>query len=91
MSIPVWRKRYSDKGTQTESHPPSPAQEHCDKKGSMNSSGMWYSTVSHTVRPESHATNIESQTEYAIVNVPKSKQCTTYSEDQNTYDYVLIH
>eukprot|EP00076_Gallus_gallus_P049624 XP_429578.1 uncharacterized protein LOC418423 [Gallus gallus] len=91
MSIPVWRKRYSNKETQTESHPPSPAQEHCDRKGSINTSGVWYSTVSHNDKPESCAANTKTQTEYAVVNVPRNKQCTIYSEDQNAYDYVLIH
>lgn len=71
---------------------PSPrSQEHCDKKGSINTSGVWYSTVSHNDKPESCAANTKTQTEYAIVNVPRSKQCTIYSEDQNAYDYVLIH
>lgn len=57
----------------------------------MNTSGMWYSTVSYNVKPESYAASMETQTEYATVNIPKSKQYTTYSEDQNAYDYVLIH
>lgn len=57
----------------------------------MNTSGLWYSTVSYNVKPESYAANMETQTEYATVNIPKSKQYTTYSEDQKAYDYVLIH
>lgn len=96
MSIPGRRKRYSNKETQTDSCAPSPAQEHCARRGSMNASGLWYSTVTHNVKHESFVTDTKNQTdydqtEYAIVNVPTNKRNTTYSEEHSAYDYVLMN
>lgn len=67
-----------------------PAQEHFAKKDSMNSSQLWYSTVSHDVKHEASVINTDNQTEYAVVNVPKRKENAVRTEEHSEYDYVLI-
>ncbi|PKU38425.1 hypothetical protein llap_11274 [Limosa lapponica baueri] len=60
------------------------------KKDAMNSSELWYSTVSHDVKHEASVINTDNQTEYTLVNVPKGKENTVRTEEHSEYDYVLI-
>ncbi|KAM9301248.1 uncharacterized protein RDI95_000047 [Morus bassanus] len=90
MHVPIRRKRYAHKQTQTYSHPPSTIKEHFSKKGSMNSSELWYSTVRHDGNHEASVINTDNQTEYTIVNMPKKKENIASTEEHSEYDYVLI-
>ncbi|KAK4832214.1 hypothetical protein QYF61_021061 [Mycteria americana] len=90
VRIPIRRKRYSHKETQTYSYPPSTIKEHFAKNDAMNSSELWYSTVRHNVKHEASVSDINNQTEYALINVPKGKKNIASTEQQNEYDYVLI-
>ncbi|KAM6098299.1 uncharacterized protein LJ206_002551 isoform 2-T2 [Theristicus caerulescens] len=90
VRIPIRRKRYCHKETQTYSHPPSTVEEHFAKKGSMSSSELWYSTVSHDIKHETSGINTNNQTEYAVVNVSKGKENIAIAEEHSEYDYVLI-
>ncbi|KAM6384962.1 uncharacterized protein FN964_013663 [Alca torda] len=90
LCIPIRRKRYSHKETQTYSQPPSPTKEHFAKKDSINSSELWYSTVSHNVKHEASMINTDNQTEYAVVNVPKRKENAIRTEEHSEYDYVML-
>lgn len=65
-------------------------QEHIAKRDSMNSSELWYSTVSHDVKHEASVIKTNNQTEYALVNVPKRKENIASTEEHSEYDYVLI-
>ncbi|KAM9277951.1 uncharacterized protein FYN16_001855 [Cariama cristata] len=87
---PIRRKRYSHKETQTYSYSPSTVKEHVAKKESMNSSEVWYSTVSHNVKHEVSVIKSNNQTEYALVNMPKKEENVTSTEEHSEYDYVLI-
>ncbi|KAM6097694.1 uncharacterized protein VSU04_000268 [Chlamydotis macqueenii] len=87
---PIRRKRYSHKETQTYSHPPSTDKKHFDKKDYMNSSELWYSTVSHDIKHEASMININNQTEYALVNVLNVKKNIVSAEEHSDYDYVLM-
>ncbi|OPJ69447.1 hypothetical protein AV530_012498 [Patagioenas fasciata monilis] len=90
VRVPIRRKRYSHKETQTDSNPPSTIKEHIAKRDSMNSSELWYSTVSHDVKHEASVIKTNNQTEYALVNVPKRKENIASTEEHSEYDYVLI-
>lgn len=90
VHFPIRRKRYSHKETQTYSHSPSTVKEHSAKKNSVNSSELWYSTVSHDVKHKASVINTNNQTEYALVNVSKRKENIASAEEHNEYDYVLI-
>ncbi|KAM6211281.1 uncharacterized protein WM294_018058 [Sarcoramphus papa] len=90
VGVPIRRKRYSHKETQTYSYPPSTVKQHSAKKDAMNSSELWYSTVSHDINHEAPVINSNNQTEYALVNVPKRKENITSAEEHSEYDYVLI-
>lgn len=65
-------------------------QEQLAKRDSMNSSELWYSTISHNREHEAFMTNSDKQTEYALVNMPKRKENMTSTEEHSEYDYVLI-
>lgn len=56
----------------------------------MNSSELWYSTVNHDVKHEASVIKTDNQTEYALVNVPKTKKNIASAEEHSEYDYVLI-
>lgn len=69
---------------------PPPPQEHFAKKDFMNSSKLWYSTVSQDVKREAPVINSDNQTEYAAIKVPKKKENIASAEEHHEYDYVLI-
>ncbi|KAM9628780.1 uncharacterized protein ACIBXB_017914 [Morphnus guianensis] len=90
VRVPIRRRRYSHKETQTYSYPPSTVKEHFAKKDFMNSSELWYSTVSQDVKHEAPVINRNNQTEYAAVRVPKKEKNIASAEEHHEYDYVLI-
>lgn len=61
-----------------------------EQKDSMNSSELWYSTISHNRKHEASMSNSNKQTEYALVNMPKRKEDIASTEEHSEYDYVLI-
>ncbi|KAM4789234.1 uncharacterized protein ACIQIH_002970 isoform 2-T2 [Cyanocitta cristata] len=87
--IIIQRKRYSHKQTQTCSYLPGTIKEHVAKKDSMNSSELWYSTVSHDVKHEVSVIDNSNQTEYALVSVPKKADVAS-PEEHSEYDDVLV-
>lgn len=68
----------------------SSSQEHSAKKFSVNSSELWYSTISNDVKHKASVINTNNQTEYALVNVSKRKENIASAEEHSEYDYVLI-
>lgn len=70
--------------------PPFPPQEQVAKKDSMNSSELWYSTVSHDVKHEVSVIDSNNHTEYALISVPKRKANVTSPEEHSEYDDVLV-
>ncbi|KAJ7402114.1 hypothetical protein BTVI_89249 [Pitangus sulphuratus] len=64
--------------------------EHVAKRDSVNSSELWYSTVSHRVKHEGSEIDCNSWTEYALVKVPKEKETVTSPEEHSEYDDVLV-
>ncbi|TRZ11647.1 hypothetical protein HGM15179_015457 [Zosterops borbonicus] len=76
--------------TQTCSNPPDTIKEHVAKKDSMNSSELWYTTVSHEVKREVTVIDSNNQTEYALISVPKRKANVTSAEEHSEYDDVLV-
>ncbi|KAM4789233.1 uncharacterized protein ACIQIH_002970 isoform 1-T1 [Cyanocitta cristata] len=65
------------------------SKEHVAKKDSMNSSELWYSTVSHDVKHEVSVIDNSNQTEYALVSVPKKADVAS-PEEHSEYDDVLV-
>lgn len=56
----------------------------------MDSSELWYSTVSHDVKHEVSVIDNNNQTEYALVSVPKRKANVANPEEHSEYDDVLV-
>lgn len=56
----------------------------------MNSSELWYSTVSHEVKHEVSVIDSNNETEYALISVPKRKANVTSPEEHSEYDDVLV-
>ncbi|KAL2311518.1 hypothetical protein Nmel_003240, partial [Mimus melanotis] len=90
VPVSIQRKRYSHKQTQTCSRPPGTIKEQVAKKDSMNSSELWYSTVSHDVKHQVSVTGSNNETEYALISVPKRKANVTSPEEHSEYDDVLV-
>ncbi|KAM7066137.1 uncharacterized protein M8220_000410 [Acridotheres tristis] len=90
VPVSIQRKRYSHKQTQTCSHPPGTIKEQVAKKDSMNSSELWYSTVSHDVKHEVSVIDSNNETEYALISVPKMKANVTSPEEHSEYDDVVV-
>ncbi|KAI1242336.1 hypothetical protein IHE44_0005870 [Lamprotornis superbus] len=59
------------------------------KKDSMNSSELWYSTVSHDVKHEVSVIDSNNETEYALISVPQRKANVTSPEEHSEYDDVV--
>lgn len=56
----------------------------------MNSSELWYSTVSHDVKHKISVIDSNYQTEYAVTSVPEGKANVTSPEEHSEYDDVLV-